>query len=425
MLRISDGRKNFYQWDLNQKLIVDDSAVTQVHYCNSPDGEALVVEVKNGLADVPNIFLTECWTILAFAFDGNSVREAYAFKVEPRAKPVDYIYTPTEVHTWDELNQKINDLVGFDLYDYYTKDEVNQLIGEIDLSAYAKKTDIPSLDGYAKETYVDNAIAAIPETDLSNYYTKTETNSAINNAKPDLTPYVTKTYVDDAIDGITIPSLDGYATEDYVNDAIANIPSGGGSSYMLPIATSETLGGVMPTTKTNSMTQAVGVDDAGGLWTAPGSGGGSSGGANGVWTLYHDITVEEAVNSLSGQIDSSCREILIYIKTAYDENISKYFDVKINGKRVYEETVNRNGDRNNFIHIDLSPENDFLYVVGACSYNPSGYMTNAKAGLQNVGIVGNISSLSGPFTISLSNYGNTGENGSIFAVGSRLKIWGR
>ena len=63
---------------------------------------------------------------------------------------------------------------------------------EPDLSSYAKKTDIPSLDGYALKTeipsinglatteYVDNAIANVPSggnVDLSNYYTKDETYS--------------------------------------------------------------------------------------------------------------------------------------------------------------------------------------------------------------------------------------------------------
>ena len=51
---------------------------------------------------------------------------------------------------------------------------------------------------------------------------------------------------------------------------------GNGSSYTLPIASSTVLGGVKPADKTAEMTQSVGVDEAGGLWTAPGSGGVSS-----------------------------------------------------------------------------------------------------------------------------------------------------
>lgn len=51
---------------------------------------------------------------------------------------------------------------------------------------------------------------------------------------------------------------------------------GNGSSYTLPIASSTQLGGVQPVAKTDAMTQSVGVDEAGALFTEPGSGGGAS-----------------------------------------------------------------------------------------------------------------------------------------------------
>lgn len=47
-------------------------------------------------------------------------------------------------------------------------------------------------------------------------------------------------------------------------------PGPAGSIENLPIASETTLGGVMPAAKTDEMTQAIGVDDAGGLWTLPG-----------------------------------------------------------------------------------------------------------------------------------------------------------
>ena len=67
--------------------------------------------------------------------------------------------------------------------EYVTDTELNAkgyLTEHQDLSAYALKTEIPtvpSLDGYATTQYVDNAIANVPTTDLSNYYTKAETYS--------------------------------------------------------------------------------------------------------------------------------------------------------------------------------------------------------------------------------------------------------
>ena len=66
-----------------------------------------------------------------------------------------------------------------------------------------------------------------------------------------------------------------------------------GSIDNLPIASATQLGGVMPAAKTDGMTQPVGVDEAGGLWTMAGSG--SSEGTSVVDTLL-DITTTEEVS---------------------------------------------------------------------------------------------------------------------------------
>ena len=62
------------------------------------------------------------------------------------------------------------------------------------------------------------------------------------------------------------------ATTAFVQNAV----QGAGSSYTLPVASSTTLGGVKPVAKTASMTQEVGVDASGALYTEPGSGGGGT-----------------------------------------------------------------------------------------------------------------------------------------------------
>ena len=145
--------------------------------------------------------------------------------------------------TKEELQAKLDALdINIDLSSYATKEELTNAINSIDLSSYAKKTDIPSLEGYVTETelnskgyltehqdlsayalkteipsldgyatteYVDNAIANVPSggnVDLSNYYTKAETNALI-------------------------PSLEGYATEEYVSTAINSIPATDLSNY--------------------------------------------------------------------------------------------------------------------------------------------------------------------------------------------------
>lgn len=71
----------------------------------------------------------------------------------------------------------------------------------------------------------------------------------------------------------------------------------GGASYTLPIASSTQLGGVQPAAKTKTMTQAVGVDADGALWTEPG-GGGSSGGIS--EEVIMDVTLEEEASVVTG-----------------------------------------------------------------------------------------------------------------------------
>ena len=59
-----------------------------------------------------------------------------------------------------------------------------------------------------------------------------------------------------------------------------------GETYTLPVASSTQLGGVQPAAKTDAMTQSVGVDEAGGLWTAP-----SGGVSSAEWTLLGEYTM--------------------------------------------------------------------------------------------------------------------------------------
>lgn len=112
MFTIENNRESFYQWDTNQKLIVDDSSVDEVHFCTRACNEALVVEVKEEdgvrFAEVPNILLQKTFDLKAYAYcgDGYTIREEY-FKIIERTKPTDYIYTETEVKRYEDLEEAI------------------------------------------------------------------------------------------------------------------------------------------------------------------------------------------------------------------------------------------------------------------------------------------------------------------------------
>lgn len=104
---IYGGRNEFWQWDSNQKLIVNIPDCTEVHFCNKTDDCSLVCKVCDGQVSVPNILLQEARAITVFAFVKNSdeshTKYAEIFRVLERTKPADYVYTETEVKTVERL----------------------------------------------------------------------------------------------------------------------------------------------------------------------------------------------------------------------------------------------------------------------------------------------------------------------------------
>ena len=114
MFKIYDGREKFYQWDLDRKLIVEDPSVTEVHFCNRTDSCSLVCEtfVEDGvtLVNVPNLLLTTDWRIHVYAYDGKHTKHDTCYEVVSRTKPSDYIYTETEVLSYEVLEKRVKEL---------------------------------------------------------------------------------------------------------------------------------------------------------------------------------------------------------------------------------------------------------------------------------------------------------------------------
>ena len=108
---------------------------------------------------------------------------------------------------------------------------------EVDLSAYATKEEIPSTDGFAtkeelnalnipsveglaSESYVDEKVAAIEIPSTDGFATKEELN-ALN--IPSVEGLASESYVNAKVAAIEIPSTDGFATKEELN--ALNIPS--------------------------------------------------------------------------------------------------------------------------------------------------------------------------------------------------------
>lgn len=176
--------------------------------------------------NVPNILLQDELKLRVYAYNRDYTKFEEDFKIIPRSKPADYVYTPTEIKSFEALEARVETLetegvpqetVDKRIEEYLkthelptgaTEEQVQQIeantaaitqaqsdIDALEAAAnnYALKTEIPSVEGLATETYVDNAVSAIVIPDVSNfitmaaveakgYQTEAQVNALINTA---------------------------------------------------------------------------------------------------------------------------------------------------------------------------------------------------------------------------------------------------
>ena len=107
------GVDRLTQWDVGRQINVDKD-VDMVHFSNRPYGYSKNVKVTDGVADVPDMFLTSCAPLRVWAYVGD-FEKGYTkiekiYEVKPKNRPEDYIYTPEEVKTWEKLQSEIGNL---------------------------------------------------------------------------------------------------------------------------------------------------------------------------------------------------------------------------------------------------------------------------------------------------------------------------
>lgn len=111
MIKLADGRGLLYQWDTGRQVECD---AEQVHFSNHHYGTSIDVDVQNGKAAIPNQLLTSAIPLKAWAWvkdsSGEYTKEEQVFLVAKRNKPSDYVYTPAEIKTWQDLQNQIGDL---------------------------------------------------------------------------------------------------------------------------------------------------------------------------------------------------------------------------------------------------------------------------------------------------------------------------
>jgi hypothetical protein len=141
------------------------------------------------------------------------------------AKKTDLEGLATEEFVLQEI-AKIDSNVNVDTTNLVTKDELTEAINNIEHPAV-------DLSGLATETFVQEQIAAIPEINLSDYAKKSEIEGLASEAFvsseiakieiPDVSEYMTESELDEKGFITEHQSLEGYATEAYVEELLEGI----------------------------------------------------------------------------------------------------------------------------------------------------------------------------------------------------------
>ena len=155
-----------------------------------------------------------------------------------------------------------------------------QQLGGVAANQYARTNGTYSGMTVGKATNADNATKATQDASGNvitvTYATKTENNAKYTKPstgipESDLASAV-QTSLGKADTAYQKPS-GGIPKTDLASAVQTSLGKADTALQSVPLATSSTVGGVKPTAKTSEMTQAVGVDSNGALWTAPGGGG--------------------------------------------------------------------------------------------------------------------------------------------------------
>ena len=115
-ITIADGRGELWQWDTGRRVkITDGDGVKQVHYQNKCFGRSVDVDVgDDGTAIIPDELLQDWHPLTAYAYvtddAGGYTKVQVDFAVHKRARPSDYVYTPTDQMTLQTIQRQIGDL---------------------------------------------------------------------------------------------------------------------------------------------------------------------------------------------------------------------------------------------------------------------------------------------------------------------------
>lgn len=106
---LSNGKDHVFQWDRRITLpITEPENVPTVHF--RWGGKAVPLTVTNQQVEIPPELMQQPQNIVCWAYEPDHTMDMAKIKLEQRPKPSDYAYTPTEIRTWEQLDERIKSL---------------------------------------------------------------------------------------------------------------------------------------------------------------------------------------------------------------------------------------------------------------------------------------------------------------------------
>ncbi len=107
IIELSNGLDHLFQWDKGQKVKIPGDVPT-VHF--KWGNQAVPFDVVDGWVEIVPELTQKDGDILLWTYKEDHTLDAARIPVEHRPKPDGYAYTPTEVKTWEQLDDRIKAL---------------------------------------------------------------------------------------------------------------------------------------------------------------------------------------------------------------------------------------------------------------------------------------------------------------------------
>lgn len=113
MIALLDNRKELYQWDTGVEISAPVDC-SQVHFANKIFGRSIDVDVVDGKATIPDILLQSERDLFVWGYVGTAdkgyTKISKTFKINRRNKPSDYVFTPQEQVTLEQMQAVVDNI---------------------------------------------------------------------------------------------------------------------------------------------------------------------------------------------------------------------------------------------------------------------------------------------------------------------------